>query len=304
MVNDYSFDNLIGENEKMLDIFESIRKVINLKIDISLHGEQGTGKEIIAKVIHYNSNRREKPFISIDLRKIEADKRDEELLGSEQNNTKGLLERANGGTIYIEGIENVNERFQFYIYKIFQNKEIIKVGGDTIIPLDIRVITSYNNNLQKLISQKKINELQYFRTMGVPINIPSLRERGSDIITLANYFINSFVERNSLKKVTLSDGAKEKLMIHSYLGNVSELKAIIEFATVMCNENIIADTDIKLNKAKSNSDFLSNEKTLKDYTRGIIKHFLDKYDNNILLVAEKLDVGKSTIYRMIKNNEV
>lgn len=310
IIDKYNFNKLIGESQEIQKVYNSIEKIINTNINVSLHGQPGTGKEMIAKVIHYNSERKYMPFISIDLRAIKYDARDVELLGvdksirGDRNNQVGFLERANGGTLFIEGFEDIEDRFQFYLQKILQNKEIIRVGGIESIPLDVRIITSYNNSLTDLISQEKINELQYFRTMGAPIDIPPLRERGADIIILAKKFIDNFTNSNNIEEVTLSLDAREKLMNHRYTGNVQELKAVIELATVMCYDNIINDSDIKFNSAKGISDFLLDEKTLKDYTRGIIKHFLTKYDNNVLLVAEKLDVGKSTIYRMLKNHEI
>ena len=310
IIDKYNFNKLIGESKEIQKVYTSIEKIIDTNINVSLHGEPGTGKEMIAKVIHYNSNRKHKPFISIDLRAIKYDARDKELLGvdrsirDDKNNQIGFLERANGGTIFIEGFEDIDERFQFYLQKILQNKEIIRVGGIESIPLDVRIISSYNYSLSELISMDKVKELQYFRTMGAPINIPSLRERGNDIIILANKFIHNFISSNNMGNVVLNLDAKEKLLSHSFTGNVQELKAVIELATVMCYNNIITDEDIKFNTTKNISDFLQDEKSLKDYTRGIIKHFLNKYENNVLLVAEKLDVGKSTIYRMIKNNEI
>ena len=310
IIDKYNFNKLIGESQEIQKVYNSIKKIINTNINVSLHGELGTGKEMIAKVIHYNSERKYMPFISIDLRAIKYDTRDVELLGvdrsirDDRNNQIGFLERANGGTIFIEGFEDIEDRFQFYLQKILQNKEIVRVGGIESIPLDVRIITSYNNSLSDLVTHKKINELQYFRTMGAPIDIPPLRERGKDIIILATKFINNFISSNKMKDVVLSLDARDKLINHRYSGNVQELKAVIELATAMSENGIITDNDIKFNRAKSISDFLLDEKTLKDYTRGIIKHFLNKYDNNVLLVAEKLDVGKSTIYRMLKNHEL
>ena len=310
IIERYRFDKIIGESLEMQKVSDSLKKVIDTNINVSLHGEIGTGKEMIAKIIHYNSERKFKPFISVDLRTISEEVRDIKLLGkdssitADKTNQIGILERANGGTIFIEGFEDVNEGFQIYLQKILYNKEIIRVGGVELIPLDIRIIISYNHSLAELVSLGKINELQYFRTMGMPIEIPSLRQRGADIIILAKKFIKDFTSSNNMKAVRLNLDAQEKLIHHPFPGNVQELKSVVELATVMCSNNTITEDDIKFSTYNKISDFLVEEKTLKDYTRGIVKHFLTKYDDNVLLVAEKLDVGKSTIYRMIKNNEV
>ena len=310
IIDKYNFNKLIGDSQEIQKVYDSIKKILGTNINVSLHGEPGTGKEMIAKVIHYNSDRKFMPFISIDLRAIKYDARDVELLGVDKsirdtkNNQIGFLERANGGTIFVEGFEDINEKFQFYLQKIIKNKEIIRVGGIESIPLDVRIITSYNHSLTELVKHKMIKELQYFRTMGIPMEIPPLRQRGNDIIVLSKKFINNFTNSNNMDIVSLNLDAQDKLINHPYTGNVQELKAVIELATVMCNDNTITENDIKFNSTKEISDFLLDEKTLKDYTRGIIKHFLSKYDNNVLLVAEKLDVGKSTIYRMLKNHEI
>ena len=306
----YEFDNLIGKSSVMQKVYQTMEKAIKTNINVSLHGEPGTGKEMIAKTIHYNSLRKDEPFVSIDLRAISPEVIDKELFGIDRRISEngfpkiGFLERANKGTIFIEGFEDLNEQLQFYLQKILQNKEIVRVGGVEPIPIDIRIIISYNGILSELVSRGKLKEQQYFRTMGVPIDIPPLREREFDVILLAKKFIDSFVASNNLDPISLNSDAQDKLMNYPFTGNVQELKAVVELATVMSSNNIITDNDITFNSSNNLSDFLFEEKTLKDYTRGIIKHFLDKYENNVLLVAEKLDVGKSTIYRMIKNNEI
>ncbi|MEN8138470.1 MAG: sigma-54 dependent transcriptional regulator [Bacteroidota bacterium] len=310
IIDKYGFDNLVGKSSVMQKVYHTMTKVVGTNINVSLHGEVGTGKGLIAKTIHYNSLRKEAPFITVDLRAIKPENIDADLFGLDKSMTAdgamklGDLERANGGTIFFEGFEDIDEQLQFYIQKILQNKEIVRVGGVESIPIDIRVIMSYNGTLSDLVVKGKIREQQYYRTMGVPIEIPSLRERESDIILLAKKFMDGFVKSNQMETKILTKDAQTKLLNYPYTGNVQELKAIVELATVMSSENIIMDEDISFNSSNNLTEFLFEEKTLKDYTRGIIKHFLEKYDNNVLLVADKLDVGKSTIYRMIKNNEI
>ncbi|GAB3813910.1 hypothetical protein GCM10028895_06460 [Pontibacter rugosus] len=136
------------------------------------------------------------------------------------------------------------------------------------------------------------------------INLPPLRERGPDILVMAKSFMEAFARENDLGKKSLSADAQEKLLSHSYPGNVRELKAVVELAVVMSDDDIIKASDINLSANSNDKDFLAEERSLKEYTTAIIQRFLDKYDNNVLLVADKLDIGKSTIYRMIQNNEL
>ncbi|MCK5781787.1 MAG: sigma-54-dependent Fis family transcriptional regulator [Flavobacteriales bacterium] len=310
LIEKYLFENLIGQSGSMKKVHRTIVKAANANINVSLHGEVGTGKGLIAKTIHYNSSRKEHPFISIDLRAISPGNIDTELLGVDKSLSAdgfvkvGLLERANQGTVYIEGFEYVNQQLQYYIQRILQHNEIVRVGGVEPSPLDIKVIVSYDGPLTELVARGKIKEQHYYRTMGIPIDVPPLRDRENDTIILANKFIQTFVKDNNMEVKALSPDAVEKLLSNSFLGNVQELKAIIELAAVMSVGNLIDADDLSLKSANNLSDFLSEEKTLKDYTYGIIKFYLDKYDNNILKVAGKLDIGKSTIYRMLQHGDV
>jgi len=144
----------------------------------------------------------------------------------------------------------------------------------------------------------------YYRLLGLPIELPPLRQRCSDILILAKFFIDDFCKENKMNKLSLSDAAKEKLIKYPYPGNVRELKAIVELAAVLANGTIIEETDITFSSSNAATDFLLEEDTLQNYVRKIIKYYLDKYDNNVLTIAKKLDIGKSTIYRMLKNNEI
>lgn len=306
----YSFKDMVGNGNEMKVVFHSMEKAIDSKINISLHGEVGVGKEKIAKTIHYNSIRKALPFVSLDFRAILSKDIEAKLLGVDESmlddgiDKPGILEKVNGGTLYIEGIEDLNDKDQFIVRRIFQEKEITRLGGKDLIKIDVRIVISYSKQLKDLIANKKVLESQYYRSMGIPINVPPLRDRGADIILLANDFVNKFVIENEMEKVLISPEAQDKLMQYPFVGNINELKAVVELATVMSSGGIIKREDITFSSSNNLSDFLFQEKTLKDYTRGIIKHYLYKYENNVLLVADKLEVGKSTIYRMLKNNEI
>ena len=144
----------------------------------------------------------------------------------------------------------------------------------------------------------------YYRLIGLPILLPPLRERGNDILILAKHFIDGFCKENKITKKTLSADAQQRVLQYSFPGNVRELKSIMELSVVMADEETILPEHITLNTSTSISDLLSKEITLKQFESQIIQHYLDKYDKDVLLVAKKLDVGKSTIYRMIQNGEL
>ena len=144
----------------------------------------------------------------------------------------------------------------------------------------------------------------YYRLLGLPITLPPLRERGKDVVLIANHFITDYCKDHNIKQLSLSSDAKNKLLKYHWPGNVRELKAVIELACVMADDDQITEDNIIYNSSNSLQDILLKEMTLKEYNRKIIKTYLEKYNNNVLEVAKKLDVGKSTIYRMIQNNEI
>ena len=178
------------------------------------------------------------------------------------------------------------------------------MGSNQVVKIDVRLIVATHRDLADEVRKKAFREDLYFRLLGLPIKVPPLRQRSNDIILLAKFFADEFAKENKIDKISISSEAQKKLMKYPFPGNVRELRAIMELATVMSDAGIIEEDHINFNSATTLSDMMMEETTLKEYTNRIIQHFLQKYDNNVLLVAEKLDIGKSTIYRMLKNEEI
>jgi transcriptional regulator with GAF, ATPase, and Fis domain len=216
----------------------------------------------------------------------------------------GKFEEADKGTLFLDEIGEMSLSMQAKLLRAIQEKEFTRVGGNAVIKSDVRIIVATHRNLLEEVQKGNFREDLYYRLLGLPITLPPLRERGSDIILLAKHFIKEFCEENGMEQLSLSKPAQEKLLKYPYPGNVRELKAIIELAVVMANTNSIQADDINFQRSSSMNDLMMEELTLNEYNRRIIKSFLKKYDNNILLVAKKLDIGKSTIYRMKKNGEL
>ena len=216
----------------------------------------------------------------------------------------GKFEQANTGTLFLDEIGEMDLNMQAKLLRVLQEKELTRVGGNEIIPLDSRIIVSTNRNLNEEVKNGNFREDLYYRLLGLPIDLPPLRSRGNDIIYLAKYFIDEFCEENDMSSKKISLDAQDKLMKYSYPGNVRELKAIVELAVVMADGDEIRVDDINFSSSDSVSNFLIDECSLSEYNSRIIKYFLDKYDGNVVLAAKKLDIGKSTIYRMIKNKEL
>ncbi|MEO1629114.1 MAG: sigma-54 dependent transcriptional regulator, partial [Bacteroidota bacterium] len=304
----YAFKStIIGNSISMQKIFRLIEKAIRTNISVSITGETGTGKEVVAKSIHYSSDRRKGPFIPVNVSAIPKDLLESEMFGYEKGaftgattRKPGKFELADKGTLFLDEIAEMDINLQSKLLRALQEREVTRIGGTSSISFDVRIIAATHKDLAEEVNAGNFREDLYYRLLGLPIEIPPLRERGNDVLLLIRHFLQEFCKANQLGKKTLSKAAKEKLLSYSYPGNVRELKAIIELSTVMAEDSVIQADDIQFNSPRRMASFLSKELSLKEYNREIIYHFLKKYNRDVLLVAKKLDIGKSTIYRMLK----
>lgn len=308
----FSFEkSIIGQSEALKKTFTLVDKAIKSNINISITGETGTGKEVIAKAIHYNSDRKKKAFVAVNMAAIPTELIESELFGYEkgaftgaQNRRIGKFEEANGGTIFLDEIAELDLNLQSKILRVLQEREIVRVGGTERIKIDARLITATHKNLLDEVKNGKFREDLFYRIIGLPIELPPLRDRGNDVLILSKFFADEFTKENKLGPICISPSAKEKLRKYNYPGNVRELKSVIELACVMCNSAEITDNDIQFNNVKGDELFSTVEKTLKEYTNDIILFFLTKYKQDVLEVAKRLDIGKSTIYNLIQKKEI
>lgn len=308
----YDFDKIIkGSSPAIQKVFVLMEKAAKTNINVSVTGETGTGKELVAKSIHYNSERRKKPFVAVNMAAIPGELIESELFGHEKGAFTGAVtrkigkfEEANKGTIFLDEIAELDLSLQSKILRVLQERELVRIGGNETVKLDVRIVVATHKNLAEEVRKGNFREDLYYRVMGLPVELPPLRERGNDILLLAKYFLDDFCKENKMEPQVLSGGAKEKLMTYNFPGNIRELKAMMDLAAVMSNGTEVTESDITFAAAKGNEFFLADEKTLKEYTNHIIQYFLKKYDNNVLLVADKLDIGKSTIYKMLQLKEI
>lgn len=307
----YSFEKtIIGQSDAIKKVFNKINKSINTNINVSITGETGTGKEVIAKAIHYNSERKNKPFIAINMAAIPKELMESEFFGHEAGaftgaNTRniGKFEQANGGTIFLDEIAELDLNLQSKLLRVLQEREVVRLGGTTKIKFDARLIIATHKDLAQEVKKGSFREDLYYRIMGLPIELPPLRERGNDTLLLANHFIDLFIKNNKMKAISLSKEAKDTLIRYPFPGNIRELKSVIDLACVMSDGKEILPDDLTFNSINTADFFLSEEKTLKEYTAEIIAHYLKKNNNDVLKTAKKLDIGKSTIYNLIKSSE-
>ena len=308
----YDFSTtMIGNSEPMLKVFGMIEKATQTNITVSIYGETGSGKEMIAKAIHYHSERQKKPFVAINVAAIPRELIESELFGHEKGAFTGAVtrrigkfEEADGGTLFLDEIGELELNLQAKLLRVLQEKEVTRVGSNQPVPVNARIIVATHKNLLEEVQKRTFREDLYYRLYGMPIHLPPLRDRNGDILLLAKSFVDGFCKENRIDKKTLSPSAQQKLMGYRFPGNVRELKSIVELAVVMSDGNNIEPDNITLQSAGSTTDLLTSGKTLREYTHFILQHYLDKNNGDVLKVARILDIGKSTIYRMIQNKEL
>ncbi|MBK9639325.1 MAG: sigma-54-dependent Fis family transcriptional regulator [Bacteroidetes bacterium] len=302
---------IVGNSEQMNHVFNLISKATTTTINVSLTGETGTGKELVARAIHLNSSRANKPFVAVNATAIPRDLMESELFGHEKGsftgaiNTRiGKFEEANGGTLFLDEIADLDFSIQVKLLRVLQEREITRVGSNQIIPIDVRIITATHKNLSEEVRLGLFREDLFYRLLGLPIHLPPLKDRGNDILLLAKQFLDSFCSLNKLSRKSFSVAAKEKLLSYQYPGNVRELKAVVELAAVMTINDQIDVDDISFTATRTPVDLLDQDCTLDEFNCKIIRYYLDRYDNNVIETAKKLDIGKSTIYRLLKEGKL
>lgn len=308
----YNFKNtIIGQSKAIEDLFNLMNKAVDSDISVSIRGETGTGKELVAKAIHYNSKRRKGHFVSINVGAIPKNLIESELFGHEKgsftgaiDSRQGKFEEANKGTIFLDEIGEMDLDMQTKLLRVLQEREIVRIGSNKKIKIDIRLLTATHKNLSLEVGKGNFRKDLYYRLMGIPIKLPPLRDRNTDILILSKTFISDFCKKNKRPIKPLSESAITKLMHYNYPGNVRELKAIIELAVIMSEQEEIIHSDIIFEDFNSSENFLKKEVTLDSYIEDIIRHFLENNNNNAIMVSKKLGVAKSTIYRMIKKYNI
>lgn len=307
----YNFRKVLLSNDRSFEkIYTLINKAALSNINVSIYGKTGTGKELVAKSIHYNSKRKGKPFVAVNLSAISETLLESELFGYEkgaftgaQQRRIGRFEEANGGTLFLDEISEVSLSIQVKLLRVIQERQIVRLGSNKPIPIDCRIICASNKVLIDEVGQGNFREDFFYRIIGLPIELPDLKERGNDSIFLANHFAVVFTKKNNLPSVSFTDSAIEKLKAYSFPGNVRELKSMVELACVLCEDNLITEQNLVLNRIVPDEQILDQGLTLKEMNKKIITTMLQKHNDNVRVVARKLDIGKSTIYRLLKEED-
>jgi DNA-binding NtrC family response regulator len=245
------YSNIIGNSKEVLKVLRLIQKVEKNNMTVLVTGQSGTGKELVAKALHYNSNRSRKPFVIVNMGAIPTDLVESELFGHEKGaftdareKRIGKFEEADGGTIFLDEIGEMDLSLQTKLLRVLQEKEVTRIGSNKIMKLDFRLIAATNKNMLHEVKEGRFREDLFYRLQGFLIHLPPLKERDDDIILLGKNFLNDFCKENRMPQVQLSKEACSFMLDYEWPGNIRELKAVIERAALMAEDNIITVEDL------------------------------------------------------------
>lgn len=312
--NQNRVDNIIGSDPKFREIIKECLKVAKTDIPVLLTGETGTGKEVMAKALHTNSLRCDKPFVSINCAAIPFELLESELFGymdgaftgAKRGGKKGKFQLANGGTIFLDEIGDMPSPMQAKLLRVLQEKEIEPLGSEKSIPLDVRVVAATRQDLEAKMKDGSFREDLYYRLSVFNIHIPPLRERGGDSLELAEFFLDELNHKYKTYK-TFSKAVKAYFLKYQWPGNVREVNNVVQSAYAISTENIIDINDIParmLQQEKPAINLDKNKKSLgqmvDDYEKEVILELLKKHKGNCLEAAKEAGIHKSNFYRKLQ----
>ncbi|MFH2013327.1 MAG: sigma-54 dependent transcriptional regulator [Pseudomonadota bacterium] len=312
----YKFDNLIGKSKVMQDVFDLIRRISSSKSTVLIYGRSGTGKELVAKAVHYNSPRKDKPFVAVNCSAIPETLLESELFGHVKGaftgaiaTRKGLFEEANGGTIFLDEIGNISSAIQVKLLRVLQEREIRRVGGSENIKVDIRLIAASNQNLEEAVNRGEFREDLFYRLNVINIKLPDLKDRMDDVPLLANHFLKKYTKGNNEDIKSISKDAMNLLLEYNWPGNVRELENVIERAIALARYEEILQEDLpsKIRNIQMTANWkevLPENVTIEELERDYIVKTLKKTKGHKINTANILGIDRRTLYRKIKKYNI
>jgi len=302
-----NYGQIIGESEVMQNLYQTIAKVAKTEANILLMGENGTGKELIAREIHRQSKRSQKDFMSVDLGALSETLFESELFGhakgaftDAREDRIGRFEAASGGTLFLDEIGNLNFSLQAKLLSAIEQKKITPLGTNKEIPVDIRIISATNKDLPSMVTDSLFREDLFYRLNTVQINIPPLRDREDDIILISEFYLRQFAGKYDRLPLKFTSSALEKLKKHSWPGNIRELRHTIEKAVILCESDILTPHDFSFSTESDIRTDLNKSISLEEGEKFIINNALLNNDWNISEAAKELGIGRQTLYRKIE----
>ncbi len=293
----------------MINVMNIVRKVAGTDANVLITGENGTGKELVAREIHNQSKRSGELMVSVDMGSITETLFESELFGhvkgaftDARDDRKGKFEIAHNGTLFLDEIGNLSLQSQAKLLSVLQNSHVVRVGSNKQIPVDIRLICATNCDLMQMVSEGRFREDLLYRINTILIEVPPLRDRVDDIPILANYFLRVDGERYGKGAMKISTHAMEKLANHNWPGNVRELQHSIEKAVIMSDSTVLKPSDFVFHT--SQRSVVHSEMTLEEMEKRFISDSLKRYGSNMSLVAEKLGITRQTLYNKIRKYDL
>ncbi len=303
---------IIGESDAMQDVFLKINKVAPTDANVLILGENGTGKDLIAQAIHENSNRKNKPFVKVDVGALTSTLFESELFGYRKGaftgadeNRIGRFEAANGGTIFLDEIGNITLGQQVRLLSVLQNRQVTPLGSNEVIDLDIRLICATNLSLEDLANESKFRKDLIYRINTVDIVVPPLRDRGSDITLISHYFIDLYAEKYFKGPFKMDEGFIKKLKNHDFPGNVRELQYTLERSVIMAEGNLLREENLVFSaierRAPTTTSKIVNLETLE---KNAILSVIEKNKGNISKSAKELGITRTALYRRLNKYDL
>ncbi|WP_233635734.1 sigma-54-dependent transcriptional regulator [Hymenobacter setariae] len=309
---------LLGEHASMQRVRELIAKAARTVITVSITGETGTGKELVAQAIHAQSSRASQPFVAVNMAAIPRELLESELFGHEKGAFTGAtarrvghFEAANGGTLFLDEIGDLELPLQAKLLRVLQERVVTRVGGSKPVPFDVRLVVATHRDLAAEARAGRFREDLYYRLLGLPIELPPLRARGNDRLLLADHFVQNFSHANRLPIRSFDAEAKRRLLAYPFPGNVRELKAVVELAAVLADGAHIVAADLPPLQAPATGRDASAMPTttgtmpsLREQTLAIMQNALLQTQGDVVAAASRLRIGRSTMYRLLQSGHL
>jgi two-component system response regulator AtoC len=299
---------IIGTSKRMMEVYDFIDKTSKINVNVLIQGQSGTGKELVARALHFSSDRKDHPFVAINCSAIPENLLESELFGHTKGaftgateNQKGVFEQANNGTLFLDEIAEMPYQLQAKLLRVLENWEFKPIGSDKIKTVDIRLISATNQNIQEMISNKLFREDLFYRISTISLNLPTLNDRISDIPALTNYILKN-ISRKFGKEIKIMPDAITLLTKHNYKGNVRELENILEQAAVSSTNNKIEVKNLTISEEQNFLDDClgnANGMSLKDLEKKYILKILETTSGNKKKAAEKLGIDRKTLYNKL-----
>lgn len=310
---DHAYSNIIGNSPAMMKVLSTVNKVAKTDANVLILGENGTGKEVIARAVHRASQRAGEVFISVDLGAITESLFESELFGYKKGaftdakeDRAGRFEAAHKGTIFLDEIGNLSPSLQSKLLSVLQNRKVVRLGSNKEIPIDVRLICATNMPLYQMVNEGKFRQDLLYRINTVELKLPALRERTEDIEPLVDHFLDQYCKKYKMPKKRLNASTIKRLQMHHWPGNIRELQHAVERAVIMSEGTVLEPHDFFLTESedRSDTDSLPTNMNLEETEKLLIRKVVDKHGGNISRAAKELGLTRASLYRRMEKYDL